>query len=111
MTENKYSQKEKYQAAINYENILGMHISSIARYRDENPKRYISSIETFILMCPKEIRSKGFNKLTELGLRRCEYENITNKKKILFDDLWQFINELLEEKNLIFKTSYIKTFS
>jgi len=110
MIKDEYIKKEKYQQSIRYEDIIAGHISAIAKYRDEKTKQYASSVETLILMCPKEIRKDGFKKMEELKIIRCDYDNINNDKKRQYDDLWQYINELLEDQNLIFKTGYIKTY-
>jgi len=101
---NLLSKRDYYKGIIEYEGILSTHITHIAQYRDRNLKQYASSIETFVLMCPKGIRDKGLKKLTELGLKRCEYEGIATSRMRLYDDLWVFVNELLEDSNLIFKT-------
>lgn len=101
--------RDYYRGKINYEGILGEHINHIALYRDTNTKAYCSSIETFILMCPADIRSKCFTKLKELKLQRGEYAGIKEDKLIVYDDLWIYTNELLEKSDLIFKTGSFET--
>lgn len=98
------SKRAYYKGIIEIEGILGTHIVHVMQYRDKNLKQYASSIETLIIACPTGIRNKGLKKLTELGLKRCEYEGMSSNKMRLYDDLWIYINELLEESNLIFKT-------
>jgi len=108
MTETEYdlfTRKDYYRGVINYEGILSTHINRIASFRDQSPKKYISSIETFILMCPITIRNKGLKRLSELGLIRGRYNEKTGEDHmIMYDDLWIYVNELLEKDNLIFKT-------
>lgn len=93
-----------YRGMLNYEGILGGHIQKLMQYRDTDPRRYCSSIETLIIHCPRSIRTKAFKKLEDLGLRRGFYTTINESKIIIYDDLLIFINELLENANLIFKT-------
>lgn len=96
--------KDYYRGIINYEQILGTHITKMSQYRDSNLKQYCSSVETYILMCPKGIRDKSMLKLKELGLTRGIYHSVTDERLSLYDDLWIFVNELLESEDLIFKT-------
>lgn len=105
MTEDPLIRKESYRGVINYENILGGQITRAAVYRDIDVKKYASSIETYLLMCPPDICDEAILRLSEIGLVRCEYDNMNSKKQLLYDDLWRFINrKLKEETNLIFKT-------
>ena len=98
------SKREYYKGIIEIEGILGTHITHVAQYRDTNPRQYASSVETLILNSPSWIRNKGLKKLTELGLKRCDYDGMAMDKMLLYDKLWVFINVSLEESNLIFKT-------
>jgi len=98
------SKKTNYSGLINQEGILVAHINHMAVYRDSNINQYASSIETFIIMCPKNIRDEAMNKLRELGLRRGGTIKINDKDQRAYDDLWIYTNELLEKNNLIFKT-------
>jgi len=107
----KFEKEERYRGRIEYEGILGQHIFKISQYRDKNPKQYASSIETLVLMCPKEIRLMGLEKMEELGINRCDYKSINDGKMRMYDELWIYLNELLEDNNLIYKSSYIKTYS
>jgi len=106
MTEGEYdlfARKEYYRGVINYEGILGAHINRIAMYRDSDLKRYCSSIETLILMLPLELRSMSLQYLAQLGLRRGSYLGLTEEKLQRYDELWVYINEILEKNNMIFK--------
>jgi hypothetical protein len=98
------TRRDYYKGVINYEQILGTHITKMSQYRDSNLKQYCSSVETFILMCPKNIRTKSLEKLKELGLKRGVYHSITDDKLSLYDELWCYANEQLERENLIFKS-------
>jgi hypothetical protein len=98
-----YSRAE-YRGMLNYEAILGGHIQKIMQYRDTNPKQYCSSIETLIIHCPRQIRDKAFVMLQSLGLTRGHYLSINESRLLIYDDLLIYINELLENANLIFRT-------
>ena len=98
--------KKEYRGVINYEGILGGHLNRVATYRDTDPKKYASSVETYALMCPPDICEKSLSYLKELGLKRCDYDGITIDKKLLYDELWQYINKALkDDAGLIFKTA------
>lgn len=105
-----YKKSSDYKSAIDYENILAGHIANIAMYREKNPRMYASSIETLILMCPMEIREKAQKRMQKLNIGSGGYTNLTKRNLRLYDQLWQFVSELLEQQNLIFKTRYIKTY-
>lgn len=105
-----YSKQSKYQDGLNYEMILSGHMANIARYRDQNPRTYASSLETLVLMCPRELREKAQEFMQELHIGACRYTELKPETIKLYDRLWEFINQLLEEHNLIFRTSYIKTY-
>lgn len=107
MTDDSLRHEQYYRGAINYESILGNQITRVAVFRDTNIKQYASSIETLIFMCPKAIRNTAIKKRDELKLSSCEYDSITPDRMKLYDGLWRFVNEELENRDLIFKT---KTF-
>ena len=96
--------RSDYRGMLNYEGLLMGHTANMMFYSDNDPRKYCSSVESFIRWCPDEIRIKGYQKLTELGLKRRCYENITPEKLCLYDDLIIYVNILLEDKNIIFKT-------
>jgi hypothetical protein len=96
--------RSSYSGLINQEGILVAHINHMSVYRDSNINQYASSIETFIIMCPKNIRDEAMKKLTVLGLKRGGCMKISDKDQLAYDDLWIFTNELLEKNNLIFRT-------
>lgn len=98
-----YSRSD-YRGMLNYEGILGSHVNDIMKYRDNDLKRYCSSIETFIIWCPEKIRNSAFEKMKELGIKRGDYEHVTPYKATVYDDLVIYINGLLEESNIIFRT-------
>jgi len=99
-----------YQRGLDAEALLIMHMNRSAMYRDTDVKRYCSSIETLILMCPRKIRDKSFMHLKELGLERGRYGDVGEDKLVLYDDLQIFINELLEKGHMIWKTKTVKVF-
>ena len=91
-----------YRGVVNYEAILAKQISRVAEYRSEkNIPLYEESVDTLILMMPLEMR----NKALEYKKKHNIVYGGDNNGKALYDDLWQFSNELLERGNLIFKTS------
>jgi len=102
---------DAFKSQLNAESLLLMHMNRIAIYRDTDPKQYCSSIETFIIMCPRFVRDKGMLQMKEMGLRRGDYGSITHEKKVVYDDLWMFVNELLEKQRMIWKKRQIRTFS
>ncbi|MBD3321811.1 MAG: hypothetical protein GF350_12010 [Chitinivibrionales bacterium] len=110
MTDKGYTRQYKYQEGLSFEAVITNFIGHIAQWRVKDPKMYASGIETLILMCPTNFYEKGIEKLSELGLQRCEYQGINQAKMRLYDDLWRFMNKILEENNLIYRTSYIKTY-
>jgi len=105
-----YIKESRYQEGLSYEAVLTNFIGHIAQWRVKDARMYASSIETLILMCPYEMYTKGMTKLTDLGLQRCDYLSVNNEKMRLYDDLWRFMSKQLEDSNLIFKASYIKTY-
>jgi len=100
----------EYTNKLDVEGLLLTHMNRIAIYRDKDMTRYCSSVETHILNCPKKIRKLGFKKMDDLGLQRCDYSSITREKFILYDDLYVYVNELLEKNQMIWKSKQIKTF-
>jgi len=99
-----------YSNKLDVEGLLLTHMNRIAIYREKNKTQYCSSIETHILNCPKKIRTLGFKKLKDLGLERGDYTAITREKFILYDDLYVYVNELLEKNHMIWKQKQVKTF-
>ena len=98
-----YSRAE-YRGMLNYEAILGGHIQRLMQYRDTDPKKYCSSIETLIIHCPKQIRDKAFIMMSELHILRGRYSSLNEDRLLIYDDLLIYINEQLEQSNLIFRT-------
>ena len=97
--------KKEYKGIVNYEAILASQLNRVCMCRDLNSKQYASSVETYANACPPEVAEVALKHLQELGLYRCQYENITTEKMQLYDDLWRFINNELKKTGLIFKTS------
>ena len=106
MTNDLQIKRDRYKGVVNYEAILGAHINRIAIYRDTDPKKYASSVETYILMCPDNIRQDCIKQISRLGLKKARYDTMNADKMVLYDNLWSYVNEKLERKaNLIFKTA------
>lgn len=97
--------KKEPKQIMQYENVLTGHSSRMGVARSTSPKEYAMSVETYAVMCPPEISDKALSKLRELGLKQCEYSNITVEKMVLYDDLWRFINKELSEAGWMFKKS------
>ena len=109
MTEEYYVE-EGFKNQLDAEGLLLMHMNRIAIYRDTDIRRYCSSIETLILLCPRNMREKAIDKLHELGLIRGRYLTITEDKLVTYDDLLVYVNELLEKGHMIWKKKTTKTF-
>lgn len=102
--------EDAFKTQLDAEALLLMHMNRIAIYRDTNAKQYCSSVETLILLCPRYVRDKSLEKVRDMGLRRGDYGNITEEKKIQYDDLLIFINELLEKQRMIWRKKQIRTY-
>ena len=105
-----YSREYKFQQGLSYEGVLTNFLGYIAQWRVKDPRMYASGIETLILMCPQDMYVKGMEELEVLGLSRCDYQNMNQVRLRLYDDLWRYMNKQLEDGNLIYRTSYIKTY-
>lgn len=102
---------DAFKSQLDAEGLLLMHMNRIAVYRDTDPKQYCSSVETLILLCPRFVREKSMEQLQSMGIRRGDYSNITHEKKIIYDDLLIFVNELLEKQRMIWRKRQIRTFA
>ena len=109
MTEEYYSD-DAFKSQLDAEGLLLMHMNRIAMYRDTDYKRYCSSVETFIILCPRHIRDRAMSHILEIGLQRGNYTNITEEKKVQYDDLLIFICEHLEKQKMIWKRKTTKTY-
>lgn len=110
MTDEEYGMEEPFRNTLDIENLLLRHMNRMAIYRDTDLRRYCSSIETFILICPGKIRGKAFEKLKEIGLIRGRYTSISEDKLVQYDNLYIFINEQLEKNKMIWKSRSVKVF-
>jgi hypothetical protein len=110
MTED-YSFDDAFKSQLDAEALLLMHMNRIAVYRDTDPKRYCSSVETMILICPRSIRDRAIEKIKELGLIRGNYITITEEKITTYDDLFIFIAEQLEKQRMIWRKRQVRTFA
>ncbi len=109
MTES-FKRTKRFQEGLSYEQVMTSFLGDIAKWRVYDPRQYAAGVETLILMCPKELTEKGQTRLTEMGLKRCDYQHMSSERMRLYDDLWLFMKEQLEQDNLIYRTSYIKTY-
>jgi len=101
---------ENFKSQLDAESLLVTHMNRLAIFRDMDKTRYCSSIETLVLMCPRNIREKAFSKLVELGLQRNEYGGITSDKMTVYDDLLVYVCEQLEKHKMIWKKRTMKTY-
>lgn len=106
MTEETES-KKNYLKKINYENILGGQITRVMISRDTAPSQYATSIETYLMFCPKSTRDNAFEYMKKIDLdRRIEKDKLNRDALIKIDDLAIYINTLLEKnENMIFASS------
>jgi len=107
MSTDDYTREYKYQKGLDFEQLLLQQMSRIAQYRSQKKlELYEESIDTFILMLPLEMQEKAldYKKIHKITF------GIKPEQKALYDDLWRFCNKLLSKANLIYRTSYIKTY-
>ena len=97
--------RREFKGLINYEAILGGHLNRVLAFRDLDPRRYASSVESFAIACPPVIAQDCLKHLVTLGLDRCVYDTITKERMLLYDTLLLYINNELAKAGLIFKTS------
>lgn len=108
MSSSDFERQEKYQKPVDYEQNLLQQMGRIAQYRSNNEfVKYIQGLTALIIMLPKDMREKSLSHKQDLGITF--QVNIEGIEK--YDQLWIFVNELLEEANLIYRMSYIKTYS
>jgi hypothetical protein len=110
MTEDFFSSDDAFKSQLDAEALILMHMNRSAIYRDTDPKKYCSSVETLILICPRNIRDKALEKMDELHLVRGRYEAVTDTRLVVYDDLLVFIHEQLEKHKMIWKKRSIRTF-
>ena len=107
-TDDDFEIRSKFQQKIDYESVLLQQMGRIAQFRSSDSlKSYEISIETLLLMLPKSLREQAQEYREKEGISR----SISNAGKHKYDLLWEYINELLEENNLIYHTKYIKSYS
>jgi len=97
--------KKEFKDRPRWETNLLSQSMRMAQYRDTNPHQYASSIETFMLLCPSDISEKSFKELERLGLKHGEYDSMTTDKIIKYDELWKYINSLLEKEGITWRKS------
>jgi len=103
-----FEKQSRFQHKLDYENIILQQMGRIAQYRSSKDIiHYQSSIDTLVIMLPNTLREliHDFKKQENIGFKiKLEGQN-------KYDLLWEYINKLLEENNLIFHTKYIKSYS
>lgn len=105
--EPKYQRQERYKGFINYEGLLNQQINRIAEHLSAKKMELFEiSVDTLIYMFPLDLRNKALKYKKEHNI---EYDLSLNGVQA-YVRLWLFCNELLEKNNLIFKSSYIKTY-
>jgi len=110
MTSDKdgYSLNFKYQKPLKYEEVLTIQLNRIAGFRsNRNWENYEDSIITLGFMLPLELRKLIINYQCDNEINNIDTSRNGIKK---YDMLWMYINKLLQEENLIFNTTYIKTY-
>ena len=110
MIDDDFGSEEGFRNTLDIEGLLLRQMNRMAIYRDKDLKQYCSSVETFILMCPKKIREKAILKIIELGLTRGKYLSVNEEKLVKYDDLSIFVNEQLEKSKMIWKAKKTKVF-
>jgi len=108
MTEEYYD--DAFRSQLDAEALLLMHMNRIAINRDTDIKRYCSSVETLILICPRFVRDRGMEYMNEHNIQRGRYGSITDERLVVYDDLLIFINEQLEKQRMIWRKRQIRTF-
>ncbi len=106
--EDVYERRNKYQKPVDYEQVLNMQMARIAQFRsNKDMEKYEESVDTLIFMLPSKLRESAseYKKKNDISY------DISMQGKAAYDRLWRFINEELEKYNLIFRSSYIKTYS
>jgi len=93
-----------YKDNLNYQLILGKQIDRIARFRDMSLKQYASSIDTLIIMMAKDMRGPAIKKRNDTGLKPGDYDNMNQEKQNRYDELWIYVNNMLEDHGMIFRT-------
>lgn len=106
MTSN-YSIREKYTKGLNYEASLIEQLNRISFFHSNGDwDKFEYSVDALSYMIPKDIRDKVLKYKLDNNIKH--NTNIEGRNDYI--KLWEHINQLLEEANLIFSSSYIKTY-
>lgn len=104
---DEYDVQSRFQHKIDYETILLQQMGRIAQYRSSKElKYYQSSIDTLIYMLPLGLR----NLALEFKHDNQVVFSMSSEGLNKYDQLWEYINGLLEENNLIYHTKYVKSY-
>lgn len=107
-TNDDFDIESRYHNKIDYETILLQQMGRIAQYRSSKElKFYQSSIDTLVYMLPVKLRTQALKYKNDNDI----VFNMSSIGLHKYDQLWEYINNLLEENNLIYHTKYIKSYS
>lgn len=102
-----FQKTSKYQKGVDYEQLLLRQMDRIAQFSsDKRLELYEASVDTLINMFPLSLQKRALEFKSQQGITF----GISLEKKESYDRLWRFCNELLQEANLIYRTSYIRTY-
>lgn len=90
-----------FRGLVDYESLLAAQVNRIADTRAKDTKRFEDNVDTLCVMLPTGLREKAREYKKEKGV----VIDLTERGKQRYDLFWIYINELLEQSNLIFKTS------
>ena len=110
MSEEGSFNEDSFKSQLDAEMLLTMQINRCAIYRDSDIRRYCTSIETLIIICPRHVREKALERLGDLGLVRGKYGSITDDRLVVYDDLLIYINEQLEKQKMIWRKKTVRTY-
>ena len=95
------SRRTSKKGLVPYENQLSSFVFFLARLRVEDIKKYQLGVNTLIVLLPKELREKA-----QAYKKENNIDNLyTEEGAVVYDRLWEYINELLESDGWIFKKS------
>lgn len=107
---DEYFIEERREKELNEVDLVFGEFNRMNVYRDNDIKKYCSSVETLIINLPRGLKYKAYDRLKELGLLRCQYENSTPAKRILYDDLHNYIRDQLEKSKQMWVKKETKTY-
>jgi len=109
MSEEFYIEEQR-EKALDEVSLILREMDRINTYRDTDPKRYCTGVETLIINLPRSIKYRAYTKLKELDLRRCGGGAVTEERFVLYDDLQNYIRDQLEKQKQIWVKKETKTY-